>query len=97
MQTVITKELAVIDNQLRTARRHVRLVGENLSFEIQIRHFDSEPRILQQCSECRLAKFIHFVPVNCEDSKNMRSTTIECADGQNVWQENPCAQFIPRV
>ncbi|MDP3731268.1 MAG: hypothetical protein Q8R34_02120 [bacterium] len=98
MQTVITKELAVIDNQLRTTRRRVRLVGENLSFEIKIVCFDSEPRILQQCSECRLAKFIHFVPAaNCEDSKNMRSTTIECADGQNIWQENHCAQFIPRV
>ena len=97
MKTVITKELAVIDNQLRTTQRHVRLVGENLSFEIKICRFDSEPRILQQCGECVFAKFTQFVPANCEDLKNMRSTAVECASNQNIWQENPCAQFVPRV
>lgn len=97
MRTVITKELAVIDNRLRPTQRHVRLVGENISFEINIRHFDSEPRILQQCGECALAKFVQFVPANCEDLKNMRSTTIECLDGQNIWQENHCPQFVTRV
>jgi len=97
MQTVITKELAVVDNQLRATQRHVRLVGENLSFEIKILRFDSEPRILQQCGECVFAKLIQFVPINCEDLKNMRSTTIECSSGQNIWQENPCIQFIPRI
>ncbi len=97
MQTVITKELAVADNQLRTIKRHVRLVGENLSFEIKIVRFDSEPRILQQCDGCVRAKFTQFVPANCEDLKNMRSTTVECASGQNIWQESPCLQFIPRI
>ena len=97
MQTVITKELAVIDNQLRAAKRHVRLVGEKMSFEIEIRRFDTEPRILQQCGDCVFAKFTHFVPANCEDLKNMRSTTLECANSQNIWQETSCIQFIPRV
>lgn len=97
MQTVITKELAVIDNQLRATQRHVRLVGANLSFEIKIVRFDSEPRILQQCGECRLAKLIQFIPANCDDLKNMRSTTIECTGSQNIWQESHCAQFIPRL
>ena len=97
MQTVITKELAVVDNQLRATQRHVRLVGEDLSFEIEIRHFDSEPRILQQCGECRLAKLTQFVPANCDDLKNMRSTTVECAGGQNIWQESFCIQFVPRI
>lgn len=97
MRTVITKVLAVVDNQLRAIQRRVRLVGENLSFEIKIVRFDSEPRILQQCGECVLAKVIQFVPANCEDLKNMRSTTMECTGGQNIWQESPCAQFVPRV
>ena len=97
MQTIITKELAVVDNQLRAIQRHVRLVGENSSFEIEIRQFDTEPRILQQCDECVFVKLIHFVPANCDDLKNMRSTTMECVSSQNIWQENPCIQFIPRV
>ena len=97
MQTVITKELGIVDNQLRSVQRHVRLVGENLSFEIKIVRFDSEPRILQQCGECVFAKFTQSIPANCEDLKNMRSTTVECADGQNIWQESPCIQFIPRI
>ncbi len=97
MQTVITKELAVVNNQLRTTQRRVRLVGENLSFEIKIVRFDSEPRILQQCGDCVLAKLTQFAPANCEDLKNMRSVTTECTSGQNIWQESPCAQFVPRV
>lgn len=97
MQTVITKELAIIDNQLRSIQRHVRLVGEKMSFEIEIRRFDTEPRILQQCGDCRLAKLTQFIPANCDDLKNMRSTTLECVEGQNIWQENSCAQFVPRV
>lgn len=97
MRTVITKELAVIDNRLRATQRHVRLVGENLSFEIKMVRFDSEPRILQQCGECVFAKLTQFIPANCEDLKNMRSTTMDCANNQNIWQESPCVQFIPRL
>ena len=97
MQTVITKELAVVDNQLRTTQRHVRLVGEKMSFEIEIRRFETEPRILQQCSECILAKLTQFAPANCDDLKNMRSTTMECTSGQNIWRQDSCVQFIPRV
>ena len=97
MQTVITKELAILNNQLRTTQRHVRLVGKNASFEIEIRRFDIEPRILQQCGDCVFAKLIKFEPPDCEDLKNMRSTTMECANHQNIWQESSCAQFVPRV
>lgn len=95
MQTVITQELAVIDNRLRATKRHVYLVGENLSFEIEIRKFNSELRILGQCDDCRFAKVTRFSPKNCEDSKNMSSTTLECANGENVWREAFCGRFYP--
>lgn len=95
MRTIITKELAVIDNQLRTTKRHVRLVGENLSFEIEIRKFNFEPRILNQCVNCRFAHITNFIPAGCEDLKNMRTTTLDCANRQNVWQETSCPDFYP--
>ena len=95
MRTVITKELAVIENQLRAVKRHVRLVGENLSFEIEIKQFNSEPRILVHCRECVFAKINEFSPVECDDLKNIRSTSIVCGKGQNIWEELKCAQFTP--
>lgn len=95
MQTVITKELAIVNNQLRTTRRHVRLVGENQSFEIEIRQFSSEPRIMGQCANCRFALITKFSPPNCEDLKNMSSTTLKCANGEDVWREAICGHFYP--
>lgn len=93
MQTVITKELGVINNQLRAVRRHVRLVGENLSFEIAIKRFEIEPRRLALCGECAFAHIIIFAPTGCEDLKNIRSQQIVCKKGEDIWLEAACPNF----
>lgn len=95
MKTVITKELAIVENQLHTVKRHVRLVGESLSFEIEIKKFDKEPRILAYCQECLFRKTTEFAPAGCDDLKNMRSVSITCIRSQNIWEESVCAQFTP--
>lgn len=93
MRTVITMELAVIDNQLRVMERHVRLVGEILSFEIEIRRFEVEPRRLALCDECAFADIVIFAPLGCDDLKNMRSQGIVCKKGEDIWREATCPNF----
>ncbi len=97
MQTVITAELAIRDNALVATKRHVRLVGEKTSFEINIRQFASEPRILQMCGECQFGAVTEFAPLGCDDLKNMRSTSITCTRRQDVWEESACVQYQVRL
>ena len=96
MQTVITTELAVRNNALVAIKRHVRLVGENESFEIDIRRFASEPRVLQLCDKCVFGTITEFAPPDCDDLKNMRSISIACTRNQDIWEENACAQYKVR-
>ena len=94
MKTVITKELEVIENQLRVKLRHVRLVGERLSFEIEIKRFEAEPRRLVLCDECAFADIVIFAPTGCDDLKNMRSQQIVCKKGEDIWLEYACPNFV---
>lgn len=90
MRTVITKILAVIDNQLRCIKRHVRLVGEKQHFEIEIKQFKNEPRCLCLCNNCEHARIAIFGPKNCENIDNIRSKTLSCSKNENIWQESAC-------
>lgn len=94
MQTVITKILNVIDNQLRSVRRYVRLVGEKQHFEIEIKHFKNEPRCLCQCNECEFASITVFPASMCENIDDIRSRSLICSKGQDVWQESACKHFV---
>lgn len=93
MQTVITKILAVINNQLRSVRRYVRLVGERQHFEIEIKQFKDEPRCLCQCSECEFARITIFPASMCENIDDIRSNNLACSKGQDIWQEASCSNF----
>lgn len=94
-----TKELGVVDNKLVELgkHRHVILVGEKLSFEINIKEFQNEPRCLSLCHRCVHRRVIVFDP-KCEDlhdQRNMRSEEIRCFVGDDIWSEIECTQFTP--
>lgn len=99
MNTAIlwTKELGVVDNKLIELGKHRRviLVGEKLSFEINIKEFKNEPRCLSLCCTCAHGKVVVFEP-KCEDphdQRNMRSEGVGCLVGDDIWSETDCAQF----
>src|SRR3989344_68325 len=96
MQTVITTELGIVGNKLCITKRHVRLVGENLSFEIEIKQFDKEPRCFDECDSCVHRNFEIFEPQGCDDVKNMRSVRITCDKGEDVYKEEECPRFYPQ-
>ncbi len=94
MRTLITKELAVIDNQLRATGRHrVHLLGDRLSFEIEIKQYKKEPRCFCQCTECVFASTVIFEPKDCDDIKNMRSIGVRCTRGNDTLSETLCLSF----
>lgn len=94
MQTVITTELGIVKNKLCITNRHVRLVGENLSFEIKIIKFENDPRCLGLCQNCTHGRIEIFEPQGCEDLKNMRSVSMRCKKGEDVYSESPCEHFL---
>jgi len=93
MKTVITKELGIVNNRLVTLVRHVRLVGENSSFEIEIKRFEKEPRCFDLCSSCVYGRLEKIEPKGCEDLKNMRSIHMRCGKGENVFEEDDCKNY----
>ena len=97
MKTVQIVEFGIVNNKLKALNRHVYLVGENLRFEIEIKHFKHEPRCFALCESCAHGFIKESVPENCEDQKNMKTYSIICERGEDTLIDSSCKSFAPAV
>lgn len=61
--------------------------------KVEIRFYEDEPPVLEQCQGCANAIIERFEPKNCPLIEDIRTLIVNCLLGRDTFAEGTCSSF----